>query len=412
MNDSVGARAIELIAWGIALAWSVRSTELIRNLPTLADLSELDWDAALHEGASVAVVVPARDEAKDIAATMDALLMADYRDLLIVGVDDRSTDETGAILDAYAAKACGRMKVIHVEELADGWLGKTFAMQLAVEQTQTEYLLFTDADVLLSPSIVRKAVHYAEMTGVAHLVVVPTMQVKSRGEGIVLGFFQILGMWAARPWRVMDPKAKRDAIGVGAFNMMRRDSLLAIGGLEPQRMVVLEDITLGLRFKAARLPQRVAVAPGQVLVHWASGVRGLVRVMTKNMFSGVNFQPLLMLGACGWIVVFCLAPLAGLAWWGTLAQSLIVMFAMASSYRAMGAVSRIDARYGWLYPLGALAFVYAMLRSMLVALWIGGVRWRGTVYPLRELRQHNSPWQWERAAVAKRRLERLRSGGK
>jgi glycosyltransferase involved in cell wall biosynthesis len=398
----------DVAAWVIALAWCVRTAELVKNLPTLADLSELDWDVAPHEGPSLAVVVPARDEAKDIAATMDALLAADYKNLQIVAVDDRSTDGTGAILDEYALKAGDRMKVIHVEEPADGWMGKTFAMQLAVEQTDAEYLLFTDADVLFSPSILRKAVAYAEQTGVAHLVVLPTVQVRSRGEGIVLGFMQVLGMWAARPWRVMDPKAKRDAIGVGSFNMVRRDALMALGGLEPQRMVVLEDIHIGLRFKAAGLPQRVAIAPGLVLVHWASGMHGLVRVMTKNIFSSVNFRPLLGLAFCCWIVLFYLGPVAGLGWWRTLPPALIVMFAMAASYRAMGAASKIDARYGLLYPVGALVFVYAMLRSMVAAFVIGGVRWRGTKYPLRELRRTNSPRQWERAAEEARRLERLK----
>jgi len=399
---------IKLIAWLIAMAWCVRAADLVMNLPAMPDLSQPQWDVAPQGEPSLAVVVPAKDEAKHIAATLDALLVADYRDLLIVGVNDRSTDATGEILEEYAGIYAGRVKAIHVAELEDGWLGKTFAMQVAVEQSSSDYLLFTDADVLFSPSILRRALAYAEQTGAAHLVVMPTMEVKSRGEGIVLGFFQVLGMWAARPWRVADPKAKRDSIGVGAFNLVRRQALLSLGGLEPQRLVVLEDITLGRRFKAAGLPQRVAFAPLLVLVHWASGARGLMRVMTKNIFSGVNFQPLLMLGACLWIVVFCLVPLAGFAWWPTVIPAALVLCAISVAYRSMGALSRIDARYGWLYPLGALAFMYAMLRSMVVVGWQGGVRWRGTHYPLRELRQHNSPTRWERAAQVSRKLEKLK----
>ena len=399
---------IKLIAWLIAMAWCVRAADLVVNLPEMPDLSQPEWDIAPEGEPSLVVVVPARDEAKHIAATLDALLVADYRDLLIVGVNDRSTDATGEILEEYAGIYAGRVKAIHVAELEDGWLGKTFAMQVAVEQSSSDYLLFTDADVLFSPSILRRALAYAEQTGAAHLVVMPTMEVKSRGEGIVLGFFQVLGMWAARPWRVADPKAKRDSIGVGAFNLVRRQALLSLGGLEPQRLVVLEDITLGRRFKAAGLPQRVAFAPLLVLVHWASGARGLMRVMTKNIFSGVNFQPLLMLGACLWIVVFCLVPLAGFAWWPTVIPAALVLCAISVAYRSMGALSRIDARYGWLYPLGALAFMYAMLRSMVVVGWQGGVRWRGTHYPLRELRQHNSPTRWERAAQVSRKLEKLK----
>jgi hypothetical protein len=232
------------------------------------------------------------------------------------------------------------------------------------------------------------------------------MQVKSRGEGILLGFCQVFGQWASRAWRVADPKSKRDIAGVGAFNLVRRDALEEIGGLAPQRMVILEDITLGRRTKAAGLRQRIAFAPGLVLVHWASGVRGLLRVMTKNLFSLFNFQPLLMLLTCLWMALFFFAPLAGLFWWRTAVQSLLILCAIAAMYRVVGEISLIDSRYGWLYPIGAVLLVWAMLRSM-VAAWIQrGVNWRGTHYSLRELRRFNSPFQWERAAAEQRYQDR------
>jgi len=390
----------QVAGWGIAAAWCVRTKGLIEGLPTVADIGGIDWDFAgewvEEEAPRLVAVVPARDEADDIAATMEALLKSDYPRLESVAVDDRSTDETGKILDGYA----GRARVIHVRKLEEGWLGKVHAMQMAVEATESEYVLFMDADVLMSPSIFRRAVAYAEEARADHLAVLPTMVVKSWGEGIVLGFFQVLGVWATRPWMVGDAKAKRDAIGVGAFNLVRRDALEAIGGLEPQRMVVLEDVTLGRRMKAAGRAQRVAFAPGLVLVHWASGLSGLVRVMTKNIFSSVNFRPDLMLGACAWIVVFCLLPIAELAWWKTALPGVLVLGCMAATYKAMGLVSGIDARYGWAYPLGAMAFVYAMLRSMAVTWMQGGVRWRGTFYPLKELRKHNSPRRWGKVEEA------------
>jgi glycosyltransferase involved in cell wall biosynthesis len=316
-------------------------------------------------------------------------------------VDDRSTDATGTIMDAYVRQqAIGKqptLEVIHMKTLPAGWLGKTHAMSVATQQSHSEYVLFTDADVLFSPSVLRRAVAYAEQSRADHLVVLPTMQVMTRGEGIVLGFFQVLGIWASRLWRVSDVASSRDFVGVGAFNLVRRAAFESIGGWAPQRMAVLEDVTLGRRMKLAGMRQRVAYAPGLVLVHWASGAIGLVRVMTKNLFSSCNFRPLLMLGACGWIMVFCLAPLAALAWWPTLLPGLLVLCCIGAIYRVMGAVSRIDARYAWLYPLGAAAFVWAMLRSMMVVLWRGGVVWRGTFYALHELRRYNNPLQWGRS---------------
>jgi hypothetical protein len=252
--------------------------------------------------------------------------------------------------------------------------------------------------VLFSPSILRRAMVCAEDTQADHLVVVPTMQVRSPGEGIILGFLQTFGLWASRPWKIADPKARRDVIGIGAFNLVRRDALDQIGGWLPQRLAVLEDITLGRRMKAAGMRQRIAFAPGLVLVHWAKGAGGLLTGMTKNLFSAFNFQPVLVLLAWTWVGMFCLLPLAGLAWLPTMLQSLIVLCCIGASYRVMGAKSQIDARYGWLYPLGAVALMFAMLRSMVVVTLQRGVVWRGTHYPLRDLRRHNSPFAWERTA--------------
>jgi glycosyltransferase involved in cell wall biosynthesis len=393
---------IQVSAWGIALAWCWRTTDAVQLLPTLPDLSSVDWNIAPATEPTLLVVVPARDEAENIAATLDALLLADYRRMRVLVVDDRSTDATGAIVDEYVARHAaghpGKINAIHVTELPEGWLGKTFALTVATENSESDYLLYTDADVLFSPSILRRAMAYAEASEADHLVVMPTPQVKSRGEGIVLGFLQVLGMWASRPWRVADPNSQRDVIGVGSFNLVRREALRKIGGWAPQRLAVLEDITLGRRMKAAGMRQRVAFAPGLILVHWAAGARGVVGVMTKNLFSAFNFQPLLLLCGCVWIMIFCLAPLVGIAWWTTLAPALIVLCCIGAAYRVFGEASQIDARYGWLYPLGALALMAAMLRSMVVVWVKRGVVWRGTHYALRDLRRHNSPFQWKPAA--------------
>ena len=389
---------LEVAAWGAAIAWVGRTVGAIRNMPRIPDLSSLEADVWPEGTPSLTVVVPARNEARDLPGTLEALAKADYPLLQVLVIDDRSEDATGAIADEYARSSGGRIEARHVLELPDGWLGKTHAMQLALYESHSEYVLFTDADILFSPSVLRRALAYAEHERADHLVVFPTPLIRSRGEGAVLGFFQMLGFWVVRPWRVAEERGKsrswRDAIGVGAFNMVRREALLQIGGLAPQRMVIIEDVTLARRFRAAGLRQRVAYAPGLVLVHWAAGAHGLVRVMTKNLFSGVNFQPVLLLALCLGIVFMFLLPLGGLFWWRTALPCLGILCAIGAGYRLMNEYTGIDARYGWLYPVGAVLFCWAMLRSMLAAWLQGGVVWRGTHYPLRELRQHNSPWQW------------------
>jgi hypothetical protein len=105
------------------------------------------------------------------------------------------------------------------------------------------------------------------------------------------------------------------------------------------------------------------------------------------------------------MVVFFLVPLAGLAWWPTIPPALIMLCCIGASYRIMSERSHVDARYGWLYPVGVFVLAWAMIRSMFSVLMRRGVMWRGTFYPLRELRMHNSPFQWERSAAQARRAE-------
>lgn len=399
--------AAEYAGWALAVVWMARISEAVRRVHEVPDISAPEWDLIPPEGAapSLTVVVPARNEADNIRQTLECLLMQQYRELRVLAIDDRSTDKTRQIVDEFAERYPDRIAAIHIDYLPEGWLGKTFALEVGTRNSDSEYLLFTDADVLFSPSSLRRAMGYAAMTQADHVVVMPTPQVKGRGEGIVLAFFTVLGMWVTRPWRVSDPQARHDVIGVGAFNLVRRDALNVLGGWEPQRLAVVEDVTLGRRIKAAGMRQRVAFAPEMVLVHWAKGARGIVRGLTKNIFAMVNFNALVLLITCVAMLILFLAPLAGIGWWRTLAPSAISLCCIGACFRMMRDKTGIDARYGWLYPLGLFAMVWAMVRSMLSVVVRRGVMWRGTFYPLSELKTHNSPWQWERTAAQARRAE-------
>lgn len=399
--------AAEYGEWLLTVLWLWRTNDAIRHLGDVPDISQAEWDLIPPEDAipSLTVVVPARNEAENIGATLECLLMQQYSGLRVLAIDDRSTDKTRQIVDEFAERYPWRIGAIHIDYLPEGWLGKTFALEVGTRNSASEYLLFTDADVLFSPSSLRRAMAYAVMTQADHVVVMPTPQVKGRGEGMMLSFLSVLGVWITRPWRVSDPQARHDVLGVGAFNLVRREAFEILGGWEPQRLAVIEDVTLGRRMKAAGLRQRVAFGPDLVLVHWAKGARGIVRGLSKNLFAGVNFRPFLMLVACAAMLVLFFAPLVGMAWWRTTLPAFMSLCSIGACYRIMSGRSRIDARYGWLYPAGVIVMAWAMVRSMLSVMARRGVMWRGTFYPLRELRLHNSPWQWERSAAKARQAE-------
>ena len=276
---------LQIVAWLVCFCWLYKVAEAAIGLPRIANLLLREHNRSPKGEPSLTVIVPARNEAADIGVCLTSLLGQDYPKLQIVAVDDRSTDQTGAIMDAMAARYPERLRVLHVQQLPENWLGKTHAMALAAGEVSTDWLLFTDADVLFRSDSLRRSLAYAVATGADHQVTMPTTIIKRWDEAALLGFFQVFGMWATRPWRVADPKAKRDAIGIGAFNLIRREAYEQVGGFEALRMEVIEDLGLARRIKRAGLAQRIAFGKGLVSLHWASGAMGLVEVMTKNIFS-------------------------------------------------------------------------------------------------------------------------------
>ena len=385
------ATAVRVIAWGVALAWVWQAVAALLGMPRVPNLLLPQYDEQPEGEPSLTVIVPACNEAANIAACLASLLDQDYGNVQVVAINDRSTDATGSIIDRIAAAHPTRLRALHITELPPEWLGKTHALALAARQSPTEFLLFTDADVIYRRDALRRSLAYAVKSEADHLVTVPTTIIHRWDEAAVLGFFQIFGLWAARPWKIADPKAARDAIGIGAFNLLRRSAYLQIGGLEGQRMDILEDLTLGRRIKKAGLRQRIAFGRGLVSVHWASGALGLVEVMTKNLFSAFRFHVSLLLLSCVWLGVFCVAPVTGLAFGPTRWPALVTLSAIALGYRTMSRNSGISAWNALLSPLSALLFMYTLLRSMYFTLKQGGVMWRGTFYPLATLRKNAAP---------------------
>jgi cellulose synthase/poly-beta-1,6-N-acetylglucosamine synthase-like glycosyltransferase len=154
---------IQTVAWLVAGAWIWKASDLVKSMHSVPNLNSAEWDFSPRQKATLTVVVPARDEADNMAATLDALLLADYPWLRILAIDDRSKDRTGTIMDAYVAEYAtrmpGKLDVIHITDLPEGWLGKTFALQVATESSDSDFLLYTDADVLFSPSVLRRAMN-------------------------------------------------------------------------------------------------------------------------------------------------------------------------------------------------------------------------------------------------------------
>ena len=377
----------------LGLVWSWRLADAALGMPKIADVSRPEWDrkpATPDGNPRVSIIVPARDEEADIADALTRLLTLDYDNYEVIAVDDRSTDRTGEIIDriAASAKAHGRLKVIHINSLPAGWLGKTHAMWTAAKQASGDWLLFTDADVLFKPDSLRRALAYAEAEPADHVVLLPRMIMKRPGEKMMIAFFQTLFVFGHRPWKVADPKAK-DHMGMGAFNLVRRRVYDAIGSYERLRMEVLDDMKLGKVVKNAGYAQRNVFGEDLISVRWARGAMGVVRNLTKNFFAIMSFQWPRLLLSCFALAFLNLLPFLGI-WlahgWARLPYA-VALASMFLIYVGVSRKSAVPSYYFVLHPVSTALFVYTMLLSMILTLSRGGVVWRGTKYPLEELRR-------------------------
>jgi glycosyltransferase involved in cell wall biosynthesis len=380
---------MQLFAWiiGLILAaiWGHRLVDTALGMPRLVDISTAEWDRGAS--ARVSIIVPARNEAEHLGPSLRSLLALDYPDYEIIAVNDRSTDATGEIMRRVAADSTGHLRVIEISELPPGWMGKTHAMWRAGREASGDWILFTDADVSFHPDSLRRAVAYAEAEQADHLVLFPTHVLKTFGERMMIGFFQALFIFGHRPWKVADPKTK-DHMGIGAFNLVRRSVYEAVGTYEALRLQVIDDMKLGEIIKLRGYRQRNVMGRDLLRLWWARGAMGVVDNLSKNMFALLHFSAKRALGAAVLLLFLNFIPFLGLVLahgWARVPFAVSVLV-IALVYLGESWYSDLSPFYFMMHPVSTVMFAYILLRSMFLTLRHGGVMWRGTLYPLDELK--------------------------
>jgi glycosyltransferase involved in cell wall biosynthesis len=389
----------------LALIWLSRVVDTAVGFRTLTNISQPEWDRHPVTAAGnprVAIIVPARNEEASIEQALTQLLALDYDNYEVIAINDRSTDRTGEGMDKVSASTETRLwgdgrprpsttdlKVIHIRDLPAGWMGKAHAMWTAAKAaTDADWLLFTDADVMFRPDCIRRAIAYAEQERADHVVLFPRMLMEHVGEKMMVSFFQLLFVFGHRPWKVADPKAK-DHMGIGAFNLVRRSAYEAVGTYHALRFEVVDDMKLGKVIKNAGFRQRCVIGGNLVEIRWAMGARGVVHNLTKNFFAVMSFQWWRAIGFCILAAIVNILPFAGVL---TAHGAARIPYAVALAcifflYAGMSVSSGVGPWYFFLHPLATVLIIYTTLRSMIYTLRRGGVEWRGTFYPLDELRK-------------------------
>jgi hypothetical protein len=220
-----------------------------------------------------------------------------------------------------------------------------------------------------------------------HLTVTPRLVMPGPLLDAFAGAFAVFFARFAKPWKARDPRSRRH-VGIGAFNLVRASAYAAVGGHRPLAMRPDDDLKLGKVLKAAGFRQDLALGEDMVSVEWYATLGEAVRGLEKNTFAGLNYSVVSVVLACLVSLAIDVWPFVAVPlthgptrWLNALSASVAVLTYVGST-RASGT----RPVYGLAYPIAALLILFIVVRSTVLALRNGGIRWRDTLYPLDQLR--------------------------
>lgn len=378
---------MSLLAAAILILTAFAAVELFignRSVRALRDISP----EAVHPVRRVSIIVAARNEQRNIREALQSLLDLTYGDYELIVVNDRSEDATGGILDDMA-RLHPRLRIIHIDTLPSGWLGKNHALWVGSQRATGDLLLFTDADIVMEPTVLSRAVRFMDQNRLDHLAATPSIHMQTVFLGMFGSAFIVIFSLFARPWRARNPGSYFH-IGIGAFNLVRRGVYQQVGGHETIRLRPDDDIKLGKIIKKAGYRQDAAYAPEFLAVEWYSSVSEVIKGLEKNAFSGADYNVALILAGVLFHSLCSIWPFLAIfmtGGWTQISYALtvvLILFTVADSSR----FHHSPPWYAIGYPLTSALFVFILLRTMVLNLAQRGIYWRGTFYPLEELKRN------------------------
>jgi hypothetical protein len=367
----------------LSLAITIEIVRGIRRITHIKDVPVLQ-QADLPP---VSIIIPARNEAMTIRPALRSVLALDYAHLEIIVVNDRSTDNTGTML-ADMQQQYPLLRVYHLIDLPKGWLGKSHALQYGAERAHGEYLLFTDADVIMEKTTLSRAVNHMIGNRLDHLSLffenltsggLLNAMILDVGGGLLLLF---------KPWKVRDPRS-RHSMGVGAFNLIRNAVYREVGMHRPIAMHPIDDIMLGKIVKRRGFRQDCLQGAGFVSVHWYPSVSEMIDGVMKNIFALYSYSVLRALLGLSMIFLFSILPVWGVLLTTGSARLLfgltvaVRLFSFASGFRTLGK-NPLLAFWSLVTPY---INIYTTVKATVTTLRNKGIIWRGTHYSLDELKR-------------------------
>ncbi len=370
------ATLIYLSATIVEFYFGFKSIQSLTKTPKL-DQSELPL---------VSIIFSALNEEKDIESAVQSLLKMDYPHFEIIAINDRSTDRTGQILQAMQAKYA-QLKVINITELPQGWFGKNHALYQGAQTAHGEWLLFTDADVIMKPDTLTRAVSYAKQQQIQHLTFSELHTRNSFWLKVLLLAEYLVVSLALKPWRIRYEWSKR-TLGHGAFNLVNKAAYEASGTHAAIAMQCLDDMKLGALIKERGFKQDTVDGRDFVSRQWYASLTDMIEGWKKNSFAFFSYNMMYLLGGTVFAAILFIWPLCEAIFARGTLQLLNIMIAVMWFVAAVIVCKqyRLKWYFALFYPISVLLLLYSIWVSMIATYRQNGVIWRGTFYPLAELK--------------------------
>jgi chlorobactene glucosyltransferase len=340
----------------------------------------------------VSVIVPARNEAHNIARCVSSILSTTYPNLEVIVVDDSSTDGTAQLAHGAAAGDL-RARVIKCPPLPEGWFGKQWACATGAKVARGSILQFTDADTVHGADLVTRSINAMRRTGADLFSVAGYQELGGFWERVIQPqVFTILSMRYGGTESVNKSTSVSNKIANGQCIFVTRDSYDAIGGHASVRASVAEDLMLAQKFFAARKRVVLMLGLNQLSTRMYASLREIVNGWRKNVFAGgLDAVPFGRIGRTFFPLFLMMPPLLELlpplalvlAAFGLPTSSTLLLWAAISSAATLlwwflvYSTIRENPLYALAYPLGALVLLYILLTAVIRG---RRVTWKGRTY--------------------------------
>ncbi len=370
----------------ITICLGVFMLNLILNLRALHRLGK--DDGVLPDSLPlISILVPARNEENNIAICLESLRRQDYPNYEILVLDDGSTDNTAAIVRDIAAEDT-RVRLLRGAALPLGWAGKPFACHQLSLEAKGSWFLFTDADTIHAPEMLRSALAYSYSHKLALLSGFPLQNTVSFAQRIAIPmmYFFVLSFFPL--WWLQKLRTPKPGVAIGQFLFFNADDYRAIGGHVTVKSRIIEDVWIG--FATVRSGRRLGVVDltGMVSCRMYEKVGQLWDGLSKWFYSITSLSPWLfgfiIVAAIGiFILPFIIAAghfTPGLPDYGWSIIIVIQVMAILMMRILIDHRFRHSRRYFLLQPAGVLFWILCGFNGVVRRFTKSGARWKQRIY--------------------------------